>query len=95
MEVDLVAHCGETAVGTYLHTLSATDIVTGWTECIALPTKTQEETIKAIDMLRARLPFPLLGVDSDNGTEFINGLLYHYCRDNEITLTRCRPYQKK
>ena len=94
MEVDLVAHCGETTVGTYLHTLSATDIATGWTECIALPAKTQEETMKAIDLLRARLPFPLRGVDSDNGTEFINGLLYHYCFDHEITFTRCRSYHK-
>lgn len=90
----MVAHCGETTVGTYLHTLGATDIATDWTECIGMPAKTQKETIKAIDMLRARLPFPLLGVDSDNGTEFINGLLYHYCRDHEITLTRCRLYHK-
>jgi len=94
MEVDLVAHCGETTVGTYLHTLCATDLATGWTECLALPAKTQEETMKAIDMLRARLPFPLLGLDSDNGTEFINGLLLRYCQQHQINFTRCRPYQK-
>ena len=94
LEVDLVAHCGETTAGTYLNTLTATDLATGWTECLALPNKTQTATHEAIQHLRERLPFPLLGLDSDNGSEFINDLLYRYCLDKKITFTRCRPYRK-
>jgi hypothetical protein len=65
MEMDLVAHCGDTTEGQYLNTLTATDIATGWTECLALARKTQQEVSQAIVELRQRLPFPLLGIDSD------------------------------
>ncbi len=94
MEIDLVAHCGSTTEGTYLNTLTATDLATGWTECLALPNKTQFAVSKAIVEIRHDLPFPLLGVDSDNGSEFINATLYSYCIDEKITFTRSRPYQK-
>lgn len=94
MEIDLVAHCGETSEGQYLNTLTATDISTGWTECLALPNKTQAAVSGAIVELRARLPFPLLGLDSDNGSEFINDCLYRYCLSDQITFTRSRPYRK-
>ena len=94
LEIDLVAHCGETTAGNYLNTLTATDLATGWTECLALPNKTQTATFLAIKNLQEKLPFPLLGLDSDNGSEFINDMLYRYCLDQQITFTRCRPYRK-
>lgn len=94
LEIDLVAHCGDTTEGTYLNTLTATDISTGWTECLELPHKTQTAVSQAITDLRQRLPFPLLGLDSDNGSEFINETLYRYCQTEQITFTRSRPYKK-
>jgi len=94
MEVDLVAHCGESAMGPFLYTLTAVDVSTGWTECLAIPNKTQVAVSTAVKALRLRLPFPLLGIDSDNGSEFINGLLHRYCFDEKITFTRSRPYKK-
>lgn len=94
LEIDLVAHCGQTTAGTYLNTLTATDLATGWTECLALPNKTQIAVSQAIGDLRKNLPFPLLGLDSDNGSEFINDTLYRYCLSEHITFTRSRPYQK-
>ena len=94
MEIDLVAHCGNTTAGQYLNTLTCTDISTGWTEVTALPCRSQEAVTEAIHRMRQRLPFPLLGIDSDNGSEFINDLLYRYCLDQKITFTRSRPYKK-
>ena len=94
VEMDLVAHCGASAEGIYLNTLTATDISTGWTECFALPNKTQAAVTQAVSELRQRLPFPLLGIDSDNGSEFINDTLYRYCLAEKITFTRSRPYKK-
>ena len=94
MEIDLVAHCGNTTEGQYLNTLTCTDICTGWTDVTALPRRSQEAVSGAIHRMRQRLPFPLLGIDSDNGSEFINDLLYRYCLDEKITFTRSRPYQK-
>ena len=94
MEIDLVAHCGETTEGQYLNTLTCTDICTGWTEPIALPRRTQQAVCTAIQAMRQDLPFALLGIDSDNGSEFINDLLYRYCQNEKITFTRSRPYKK-
>lgn len=94
LEIDLVAHCGESTEGQYLNTLTCTDICTGWTEVIALRRRTQEAVCTAIDAMRRDLPFALLGIDSDNGSEFINDLLYRYCLDEKITFTRSRPYKK-
>ena len=93
-EVDLVAHCGESVQGIYLNTLSCVDIATGWMECLGLPNKTQQAVSQAILALRQQLPFPLLGLDSDNGSEFINDTLYRYCLAEHITFTRSRPYRK-
>jgi hypothetical protein len=94
MEIDLVAHCGESTAGQFLNTLTCTDISTGWTDVTALPRRSQEAVSEAIHLMRQRLPFPLLGIDSDNGSEFINDLLYRYCLDEKITFTRSRPYKK-
>jgi len=94
MEIDLVAHCGNSTEGQYLNTLTCTDISTGWTDVTALSHRSQEAVSEAIHLMRPRLPFPLLGIDSDNGSEFINDLLYRYSLDQQITFTRSRPYRK-
>jgi hypothetical protein len=93
-EIDLVAHDGGLALGDFCQTLDLTDICTGWTELAAVPNKAQVWVFEAIQEIRARLPFPLLGLDSDNGSEFINGELLRYCQQQRITFTRARPYRK-
>lgn len=94
MEIDLVAHCGETGEGQFLNTLTCTDICTGWTEPIALRRRSSQAVRDALHNMRPELPFPLKGIDSDNGSEFINELLYNYCLVEQITFTRSRPYKK-
>jgi len=94
VEVDLVAHCGDTTAGVYVNTLCLVDIYTHWCGLAALPNKGQIATFNALKAIRQRLPFPLLGLDSDNGSEFINDQLFRYCLDQHITFTRSRPYHK-
>ena len=94
LEIDLVAHCGESTEGFYLNTLSAVDVASGWTECLPVWGKGQERVGSAVHKIRKRLPFPLLGLDSDNGSEFINQHLFTYCREEKITFTRSRAYKK-
>ena len=94
LEIDLVAHCGESTEGQYLNTLSAVDIATGWVACRGVLGKGQQRVGGAIHHLGQELPFPLLGLDSDNGSEFINHHLHHYCQQKGITFTRSRPYRK-
>ena len=94
VEVDTVAHCGDTMQGFHLWTVTAVDVATGWVEMDVVWGKTQERVGAAIRRVHRRLPVPLLGLDSDNGSEFINHGLYTYCEDNEITFTRSRPYKK-
>ena len=93
-EIDLVGHDGGHAVGDYCQTLDLTDIATTWTETIAVKNKAQVWVFEALKKLRKNLPFPLLGLDSDNGSEFINTQLERYCRDQKLTFTRSRPYRK-
>jgi len=93
-EIDLVAHDGGLALGDYCQTLDLTDICTGWTETEAVPNKAQVWVFEAIQTIRARLPFPLRGLDSDNGSEFVNKELLRYCQKERITFTRARPYRK-
>lgn len=94
IEVDLVAHCGETLEGFYLNTLMAVDIATGWSEFVGVWGKGEQRVGTAVHQVRSRLPFPLLGLDSDNGSEFINQNLANWCRREKITFTRARPYKK-
>ncbi len=94
LEIDLISHCGESTEGFYLTTLSTVDVASGWSECIGVWGKGQQRVGAAIHRIRQRLPFPLLGLDSDNGSEFINQHLYGYCRREGITFTRSRPYKK-
>jgi len=94
LEIDLVAHCAFSTEGEYLHTLVLTDIYTTWTMCVALRHRSQQQVSAAIDQVRQDLPFALLGLDSDNGAEFINANLLRYCQQHQITFTRSRPYKK-
>ncbi len=93
VEIDLVAHCGDPVAGQYICSLTATDIATGWTECFSLMHR-QIAVHDALDHRQTRLPFPLLGIDSDNDSIFINELILKYCQTQRITFTRCRPYKK-
>ena len=94
IEVDLVAHCGESPDGFYLNTLMAVDVATSWSEFIGVWGKGQQRVGTAIHNVRERLPFRLLGLDSDNGSEFINHDLSKWCQHEGITFTRSRPYKK-
>jgi hypothetical protein len=93
LEVDLVAH-SDTSRGDYVNTLTMTDIATGWTVCTAFWNKGEQACVAAIEEIKPTLPFSILGIDSDNGSEFINALLLRYCKRNAITFTRSRPYKK-
>ena len=94
MEADLVAHCGGDVSGSYLHTLVMTDVVTGWTECLALLFRDQQLVVQAVRQAQAQLPLPLLALDTDNGSEFLNNTLLDYCEEHGLIFTRSRPYKK-
>lgn len=93
-EIDLVGHEGGVAAGDYCQTLDFTDVATTWTETMAVRNKAQVRVFAALQKVRKNLPFPLLGLDSDNGSEFINDQLLRYCRQEQISFTRSRPYRK-
>jgi hypothetical protein len=94
LEIDLVAHGGESTAGQYLATLNCVDVATGWCACRVPPNRGQEAVRAALAEIRARLPMPLLGNDSDNGPEFINDHLKRYCDQEKLTFTRSRPDKK-
>lgn len=94
VEIDLVAHGGSRSDGHFLYTLTATDVATGWTECVGVWGKGQAAVFAGLELVRARLPFALLGIDSDNGSEFLNAHLVRFCQTERITFTRSRPYWK-
>ena len=93
-EIDLVAHCGNLGDGEFVHSLNLTDIHTTWVETAAVLGKSQVVVQAALAELRQALPFRLRGIDSDNGSEFINQHLWDYCQAQEIQFTRGRPYKK-
>lgn len=94
VEIDLVGHEGGDPSGEYIQTLDMTDVCTGWTETQAVKNKARVWVFEALKEIRRHLPFKLLGIDSDNGSEFINQHLYCYCEQEKITFTRARPYRK-
>jgi hypothetical protein len=94
LEIDLVAHCGDSLRGEYVNTLTMTDVCTGWTICSAFMGRSERFCVKAIEEAKSLFPFTLLGIDSDNGSEFINAHLKRYCENNSITFTRGRPNKK-
>jgi site-specific recombinase XerC len=91
VEMDLVTHCGEHLDGRFLYTLTLTDLATGWTECIPLLEKSADAVHAALVQARTLFPFPLLGIDTDSGSEFLNGELIAYCEQEQLTFTRGRP----
>src|SRR5262249_39583495 len=93
-EIDLVAHCGHSGEGEFVHTLNVTDIHTTWVESAAVLGKSQHAVQTALEEGRQALPFRLRVIDSDNGSEFINQHLWDYCQFQEIQFTRGRPYKK-
>jgi hypothetical protein len=94
LEADLVAHCGTDIEGGYLYTLTLTDVATGWTECLPLLYRSQETVLTAFQRARTLFPFPILGIDTDNGGEFINEVVIAYCEQEHISFTRGRPNLK-
>jgi hypothetical protein len=94
LEADLVAHCGRDIEGGYVYTLTLTDVATGWTECFPLLYWSQETVLAAIQRAQTLFPFPILGIDTNNGGEFINEVLIAFCEQEHITFTRGRPYLK-
>lgn len=93
-EADLVAHCGGRVDGTFLNTLVLTDIASGWTELLALLKRSEADVLTALPIAQKLLPFALLGLDTDNGSEFINYELLRFCESQKITFTRSRAYRK-
>jgi len=94
LEIDLVAHCGNNTRGEYINTLDMTDVATGWTVCAAFMGRSERFCVEAIEEAKPSFPFPILGIDSDNGSEFINAHLKRYCERNSITFTRSRANKK-
>jgi hypothetical protein len=94
VEADLVAHSGPVARGSFVQTLVLTDIATGWTECAPLLVREQRLLTEVLGELRKLLPFPLLGLDTDNDSVFMNETVRDYCQQAGIEFTRCRPYRK-
>ncbi len=96
LESDTVAHGGDSAEGQFIHSYNFVDIATGWNEQIASMGKGERATVAGFDEVRepCRFPFPILGIDSDNGSEYINKHLMRYCKREKITFTRSRPYKK-
>lgn len=90
----LVSHSGNSASGEFCHSVNVTDIHTGWTETRAVLGKSQEGIRAALEAVRTALPFPLRGIDSDNGSEFINSHPRRYCHARAIQFRRGRPYKK-
>jgi hypothetical protein len=93
-EMDTVHHCDNNPSGEYVHTLSVTDVLLGWTELHALKNRSENSVQGGVDSIRTRMPYPIKGLDSDGGSEFINQIMLRYCQDKRILFTRSRPYRK-
>ena len=93
LEIDLVLHSGGPLSGSFIHSLVATDICTGWTEAVPLLAREQSLIVEGLEAIGQRLPFRIRGIDSDNDGAFINETLIGYCTDRGIEFTRSRPYR--
>ena len=95
LEIDMVEHCGGPKTdGDYVHTLTLTDIASGWTECVAMRVRDQMLVIEAFEKVSADLPFAMLGVDSDNDSTFMSQAVFDYCKGRSLEQTRSRAYKK-
>ena len=93
-EMDTVSHDGGFPARACCHTLSITDISTGWMELRAVKNNAHRWIITQLDDMRISIPYPILGLDSDNGSEFMNRLVLHWTEEQGITFTRGRSYRK-
>ena len=93
-EMDMVAHCGKSVAGSHAHSLVLTDIASGWTEAAAMVVREQTLVTLTVEEVRTKLPFPMLGLDVDNDSAFINETVVEYCKEKNIALTRSRAYKK-
>jgi hypothetical protein len=93
-EMDMVAHCGKSVAGSHVHSLVLTDIDSGWTEAAAMVVREQTLVTLTVEEIRNKLPFPMLGLDVDNDSAFINDTVVNYCRECSLELTRSRAYKK-
>lgn len=93
-EIDFVFHCGGSTAGSFIYTLVATDVCSAWTECVPLLAKEQSLVAEGLEVLIRRIPFPVLGIDSDNDTAFINDTILEFCGMHKLEFTRCRAYHK-
>lgn len=93
-EMDMVAHCGKSVSGSHAHSLVLTDIASGWTEAAAMVVREQTLITLTVEEVRVKLPFPMLGLDVDNDSAFINETVVDYCKDRKLELTRSRAYKK-
>ena len=93
LEIDLVAHCGGPLSGSFIHSLVVTDVCTGWTEAVPLLARDQSLVLAGLEAIRRQLPFPILGIDSDNDGAFINETLLEWTAKQGIEFTRSRAYR--
>jgi hypothetical protein len=94
VEVDTVAHCGNTLAGEFARSLTITDVFTGWTEDVAIRNNAHANILEGLNTLEQRIPFKLEGFDCDNGSEFINHDVVKWISDRDLYMTRSRPYRK-
>ncbi len=93
-EMDMVAHCGKSVAGSHVHSLVMTDIASVWTEAAAMVVREQTLVTLTVEEIRNKLPFPMLGLDVDNDSAFINDTVVSYCGERCIELTRSRAYKR-
>jgi Integrase core domain len=94
LEVDFVAHCGDSMQGAFLWSLAATDVCSGWTEVVPLVAREQSLVVEGLEVIRRQMPVPIRGIDTDNDSAFINETLQRYCQERHFEFTRSRGYQK-
>ena len=94
LEIDLVTHCGGPVSGSFIHSLVATDVCTGWIEAVPLLAREQSLVVEGLEAIGRQLPFPIRGIDSDNDSVFINETLIRYCAERGIEFTRSRACRK-
>ena len=94
LEIDFVVHSGGSMAGSFIHTLVATDVCSGWTEFVPLLAREQSLVVEGLEVIFDQIPFPVLGIDSDNDSAFINDTLIAFCRKSHVEFTRSRPYHK-
>lgn len=94
MEIDTVANCGNTQKGEFIRTITMTDILTGFTATVSIRNNAHQHILSGLNYLKSRIPFDIIDIHSDNGSEFINQYVAYWTMNEGITTTRSRPYKK-